>query len=61
MAYPLGRAQESKVDMYADDLFTVPASLAGLPSISLPTSVADKALPIGEWLNNQDEYHNITK
>ena len=47
-AYPLGRAAKSKVEMYADDLFTVPASLAGLPAISLPTaSGADGALPVG--------------
>jgi aspartyl-tRNA(Asn)/glutamyl-tRNA(Gln) amidotransferase subunit A len=52
-AYPLGRAAKSKVEMYADDLFTVPASLAGLPAISLPTAASPAAggggvpLPIG--------------
>jgi hypothetical protein len=52
VAYPLGRFKgegeggESKVDMYADDLFTVPASLAGLPAISVPTPT--QGLPIGE-------------
>jgi len=49
-AYPLGRAATSKVEMYADDLFTVPASLAGLPAVSLPTAGAAAgggALPIG--------------
>ena len=50
VAYPLGRAAESKVDMYADDLFTVPASLAGLPAITLPIvkgAGGSPSLPIG--------------
>lgn len=48
VAYPLGRAAESKVDMYADDLFTVPASLAGLPGISVPIGGGGASgLPIG--------------
>lgn len=53
VAYPLGKAAGSKVDMYADDLFTVPASLAGLPAISLPvgkapsSSASSDFLPVG--------------
>jgi len=50
VAYPLGKAAGSKVDMYADDLFTVPASLAGLPAISLPIAgggEGEAALPVG--------------
>eukprot|EP00624_Nannochloropsis_granulata_P003994 evm.model.NODE_30175_length_15148_cov_20.226961.1 len=50
VAYPLGKAAGSKVDMYADDLFTVPASLAGLPAISLPISggrEGESSLPVG--------------
>lgn len=38
-------ATQNPVDTYMNDVFTVPASLAGLPSISIPISVAsDQAL-----------------
>lgn len=48
VAYKLGRFEENQVDAYADDLFTVPASLAGLPAISLPCGSSPEGLPIGE-------------
>ncbi|MEM7616796.1 MAG: Asp-tRNA(Asn)/Glu-tRNA(Gln) amidotransferase subunit GatA [Pseudomonadota bacterium] len=35
------------ITMYLNDVFTVPASLAGLPGISLPTAIADNGLPLG--------------
>ena len=33
--------------MYLNDIFTVPASLAGLPGISLPVGLDKLGLPIG--------------
>ena len=33
--------------MYLNDIFTVPASLAGLPAISLPAGLSDEGLPLG--------------
>ena len=38
---------ENPVKEYANDLFTVPASLAGLPSISVPYAVGENGLPLG--------------
>jgi len=35
------------VEMYLNDVFTVPASLAGLPSISVPAGVNKDGLPLG--------------
>jgi len=36
------------VESYANDVFTVPASLAGLPAISVPAGVdLDLGLPLG--------------
>ena len=33
--------------MYMNDIFTVPTSLAGLPAISLPSSLSKNNLPLG--------------
>ena len=33
--------------MYLNDIFTVPASLAGLPAISVPSGFNSEKLPIG--------------
>lgn len=35
------------VSMYLNDVFTVPASLAGLPGISIPTGLSENGLPLG--------------
>ena len=36
--------------MYLNDIFTVPASLAGLPGISIPFGKSEKGLPLGVQL-----------
>ena len=33
--------------MYINDIFTVPASLAGLPAISVPAGLNAEGLPLG--------------
>ena len=33
--------------MWLNDVFTVPASLAGLPGISVPTGLSAEGLPLG--------------
>lgn len=35
------------LEMFMNDVFTVPASLAGLPAISVPAGLSDKGLPLG--------------
>jgi aspartyl-tRNA(Asn)/glutamyl-tRNA(Gln) amidotransferase subunit A len=37
----------SPTEVYANDVFTVPASLAGLPAISVPAGVGQGRLPLG--------------
>ena len=37
----------SPVDTYLGDVFTTPASLAGVPGLSLPIGLSDIGLPIG--------------
>jgi aspartyl-tRNA(Asn)/glutamyl-tRNA(Gln) amidotransferase subunit A len=40
----------SQLEVYANDVLTVPASLAGQPALSLPVGLDDKGLPIGMQL-----------
>lgn len=41
-------AKKDPLTMYLEDIFTLPASLAGIPSLSIPTGVTDAdGLPIG--------------
>ncbi|WP_456862291.1 Asp-tRNA(Asn)/Glu-tRNA(Gln) amidotransferase subunit GatA [Geodermatophilus sp. SYSU D00691] len=46
VAFPLGARVDDPLAMYAADLCTLPASLAGLPAISVPCGLAD-GLPVG--------------
>ncbi|KAG5978472.1 hypothetical protein E4U55_006183 [Claviceps digitariae] len=43
----------SSLEAYIGDVFTVPSSLAGLPSVSVPSRVAESALPLGLQLIGQ--------
>lgn len=38
---------KSSVEMYLNDVFTVPTSMAGLPGISVPTMLNKDGLPLG--------------
>jgi aspartyl-tRNA(Asn)/glutamyl-tRNA(Gln) amidotransferase subunit A len=44
---------QSSVDTYMNDVFTVPASLAGLPAVSVPSKTSGKNLPSGLQLIGQ--------
>lgn len=46
-AFPLGEKQDDPIAMYLNDVFTVPASLAGLPGISVPAGLDADGLPLG--------------
>lgn len=46
----LGEYAEKGVGVYADDVFTTPASLAGLPALSVPCGEDAAGLPIGVQL-----------
>ncbi|MFQ5786131.1 MAG: amidase family protein, partial [Alphaproteobacteria bacterium] len=38
---------DDPIAMYLNDVFTVPASLAGLPAVSLPAGLSGDGLPLG--------------
>lgn len=46
-AFPIGKKEKDPVVTYLHDIFTVQASLAGLPAISLPAGNNSKGLPLG--------------
>ncbi len=46
-AFPLNQEQDDPIKMYLNDVFTVPASLAGLPGISIPFGKDKNDLPLG--------------
>ena len=47
-AFKLGEKLDDPLAMYLNDLATIPANLAGIPGISLPSGLADEdGLPVG--------------
>jgi aspartyl-tRNA(Asn)/glutamyl-tRNA(Gln) amidotransferase subunit A len=46
-AFALGQKQDDPLAMYLNDVFTVPASLAGLPAMAVPGGLDAAGLPIG--------------
>lgn len=49
-AFPVGEKEDDPIKMYLNDIFTVPASLAGIPGISIPFGKSKEGLPIGVQL-----------
>jgi aspartyl-tRNA(Asn)/glutamyl-tRNA(Gln) amidotransferase subunit A len=46
-AFAIGEKMDDPIAMYLNDVFTVPASLAGLPAISVPAGLSADGLPLG--------------
>jgi aspartyl-tRNA(Asn)/glutamyl-tRNA(Gln) amidotransferase subunit A len=46
-AFGIGEKMDDPVTMYLNDVFTVPASLAGVPAMSVPTGLSAEGLPLG--------------
>ena len=56
-AFEIGDKNKDPLEMYLNDVFTVPVNLAGLPAISVPVGLDKENLPIGMQLigNSFDE------
>jgi aspartyl-tRNA(Asn)/glutamyl-tRNA(Gln) amidotransferase subunit A len=46
-AFRIGEKADDPMAMYLNDVFTIPANLAGVPAISIPSGLDDAGLPIG--------------
>jgi len=49
-AFPIGEKEDDPIKMYLNDIFTVPASLAGIPGLSVPFGISKEGLPLGVQL-----------
>jgi aspartyl-tRNA(Asn)/glutamyl-tRNA(Gln) amidotransferase subunit A len=52
-AFAIGEKMDDPISMYMNDVFTVPASLAGLPCVSIPGGLGPDGLPLGLHLISQ--------
>jgi aspartyl-tRNA(Asn)/glutamyl-tRNA(Gln) amidotransferase subunit A len=46
-AFKVGEKVSDPLAMYLSDIYTIPANLAGIPSISIPCGFSKEGLPIG--------------
>ncbi len=46
-AFAIGENQDDPIKMYLNDVFTVPASMAGVPGMSVPAGLNADGLPLG--------------
>jgi aspartyl-tRNA(Asn)/glutamyl-tRNA(Gln) amidotransferase subunit A len=46
-AFRIGEKVDDPMAMYLNDIFTIPANLAGVPAISIPCGLDDAGLPVG--------------
>ncbi|MCH7587888.1 MAG: Asp-tRNA(Asn)/Glu-tRNA(Gln) amidotransferase subunit GatA [Chloroflexi bacterium] len=46
-AFPIGAHEDDPLAMYLEDVFTLPANLAGVPGLAFPVGFDDSGLPIG--------------
>jgi len=47
VAFPIGEKSSDPVQMYLEDLYTIPVNLAGLPGLSVPCGLGAHGLPVG--------------
>jgi len=64
-AFKIGEKLNDPVSMYMEDLFTVPANIAGIPALSVPYAKGNNGLPLGmQFMANEkceDKIFEIAK
>ncbi|ABV74545.1 aspartyl/glutamyl-tRNA amidotransferase subunit A [Rickettsia akari str. Hartford] len=61
-AFKIAEKQNDPTIMYLNDLFTIPASLAGLPCASIPAGLSARGLPLGmQIIGKQLDEYNVLK
>lgn len=50
-AFPIGAHEDDPLAMYLEDVFTLPANLAGVPGLAFPVGLDGEGLPIGMQIN----------
>lgn len=61
-AFKIGEKVSDPLQLYLEDIFTVPANLAGVPAISIPSgflTVEGKSLPLGVQLTADHSNENV--
>lgn len=49
-AFPIGAHRDDPLAMYQEDIFTLPANLAGIPAMAIPVGFDELGLPVGMQL-----------
>ena len=57
-AFRIGEKLGDPVSMYMEDLFTVPANIAGIPAVSVPYAKGENGLPLGMQLFADEKCEN---
>lgn len=58
-AFEIGSKVADPISMYLEDLFTVPASISGIPALSVPYEYGECGLPIGLQFMGAEKSENI--
>ena len=62
-AFDIGSKVSDPVSMYIEDMFTVPANIAGVPGLSMPIANGNDGLPLGLQIlsrpMNEKEIYNV--
>lgn len=58
-AFKIGEKVKDPVAMYLEDLFTVPASITGIPALSIPYTKGESGLPLGLQFMGKEKSEHI--